>query len=99
MRGGRLAVTSAPPLVSQCADMERIAVGRGSFPPSISHDAVHSFGDTALRGVPCPIKTTGILSVTGIFSACFIHATRLPNVLAPSVAIRKSLRPRISIAG
>ena len=67
MRGCRLAVTKAPPLVSQCADMQRIAAGRGNSLPSASHDIVHSFADTALRGVPCPTNTTGILSVTGIF--------------------------------
>ena len=70
-----------------------MADGRGSVAPSFSQDAVHSFVQTALRGVPCPTKTTGILSVDGISCDSFMHAARVPKAAVLNAPIKKRLRP------
>ena len=64
VRGCIIDVTAVP-RVSQCAEMQRTAVGTGSSRPSCLHSSVHTFVSMAFIGLPCPIKSTGIRSVFG----------------------------------
>ena len=56
---------TAVPRVSQCAEMQRTAVGTGNSLPSCLHSFVQTFVSIAFIGLPWPINSTGIRSDFG----------------------------------
>ena len=63
VRGVETAVTPVPS-VYQCAEIATIARGRGSEAPSAFQSSVHLFVTSAFIGLPWPMKSAGIRSVT-----------------------------------
>jgi hypothetical protein len=59
VRGFSIAVIPVPS-VSQCADMQSIALGLGREAPNLPSASVKSFLSTAVMGEPCPTKSTGM---------------------------------------
>ena len=47
-------------LVYQCAEITRIARGRGTERPKSAHASVYLLGRTACIGLPCPMNAAGI---------------------------------------
>jgi hypothetical protein len=47
-------------MVSQCAEIQTIALGRGSFLPNASQDRLKSLSSMVFIGEPWPINTAGI---------------------------------------
>src|SRR5690242_20496887 len=60
--GLSIAVTKVP-LVSQCADMQSMALGTGKAFAAVCQPLVNSFSSMAFIGLPCPTNNTGIVSV------------------------------------
>src|SRR3990167_4647422 len=59
VRGSLIAVTAVP-CVYQCAEIARIAFGRGSVAPMFRQTSVYAFSCSALIGLPCPKKIAGM---------------------------------------
>src|SRR5674476_1304587 len=81
-----IAVTNVP-LVSQCAEIQRIAFGFGSVLPSSLQFCTNSFSLMAFIGLPRPIKSTGIRTVllpddAKLFSSLFIALTVIGRRIA-----------------
>src|SRR5206468_5775182 len=58
-RGFGIAVTAVP-LMSQCAEMQRIARGRGNDCPKLRHAAVKRLSSRVFIGLPCPMNAAGM---------------------------------------
>src|SRR3954467_12260606 len=78
--GCSFSVTSRPLCVSQCAEIERMALGFGTLFAISRHAVVHSFDSIAFIGLPCPTNRTGMRSLVAnggwLFIACIIRDTR-----------------------
>lgn len=59
VRGFSIAVTKVP-FVSQCAEMQRIALGRGIVSAIFRKPVTKSFSSMAFIGLPWPANRTGI---------------------------------------
>jgi hypothetical protein len=64
--GRSMAVTRVPP-VSQCADMQRMASGRGSSLPAFSQARPNPLSSMPFIGEPWPTKSTGIRELLWAF--------------------------------
>ena len=61
MRGCALAVTAVA-LMDQCAEMTRIARGRGTLPPRTREASVYRLRSGGFSGLPCLMNAAGISS-------------------------------------
>src|SRR4029450_12587392 len=59
VRGGGIAVTAGT-FPYQCAEMARIARGRGTLAPKLAQAAEKRFRSSAFIGLPCPRNTAGM---------------------------------------
>ena len=80
VRGVSAAVTRTP-LVHQCAETQRIALGAGNRSAS-SRQALTVFGSSSIVvGDPCPKKATGIKQLSDIAIISF-HVARRPAFMS-----------------
>src|SRR5690554_7369274 len=63
MVGGFFIAVTQVPRVSQCADIHKIACGRGISLAMFRKPRTNSFSSMAFIGLPCPKNNTGILPV------------------------------------
>src|SRR5690349_8277459 len=67
VRGRGIAVTAVA-LVYQCAEITRIACGRGTDRPNSRQASVYLLGRIACIGLPCPMKAAGIRPSVVVFT-------------------------------
>src|ERR1700692_474312 len=81
----------------QCAEMHRMALGRGRLAPIVAHVSVYWLRDRAFIGLPCPKKMAGIrdgylLCASSIFDLLPMVTAR---VAFPSITVQRNQQTKV----
>jgi hypothetical protein len=88
--------TPVAPELSQCAEMLRIAVGRGSALPHSTRRRVNAFSRMAFMGLPWPMKMTGmrLVGLPALAAAAWAYDDREASAAVAPSAVEFRRKPR-----